>query len=108
GEYTGPFTTKTNTNTGEIYDPLANTWGPIANFPVSNFGDDPTATLPDGTILAGYIFGKQTYLYDPATNSWSQTSSKLRNDKSDEENWVKLPDGSILSYDIFASESTGV
>ena len=28
---------------------------------------------------------------------------KLHGDQSDEETWVKLPDGSILSYDVFAS-----
>ncbi len=32
-----------------------------------------------------------------------QAGNKLRSDQSDEESWVKLPDGSILSYDIFAS-----
>src|SRR5581483_8578314 len=36
-----------------------------------------------------------------------QTGTKLRNDASDEETWVMLPDGSILSYDVFGSPSTG-
>jgi hypothetical protein len=108
GEFTGPTNTKTNINTAEIYDPIANSWAPLASFPLSNFGDDPLETLPDGRIIAGNIADKQTFIYDPTSNSWSQASSKLRNDRSDEESWVKLPDGSILSYDIFASESSGV
>jgi predicted outer membrane repeat protein len=101
GEFTGPSLTNNDTNTGEIYDPLANTWTPISNFPQSHFGDDPTALLPDGRILGGYIGGPQTYIYDPASNSWTFAANKLRNDRSDEETWVTLPDGSVLSYDVF-------
>ena len=108
GEYTGPPTTETLDNTGEIYDPVANTWTSIATFPQSMFGDDPIETLPNGNVLAGYIAGPQTYIYNPTANSWSQTGTKLRGDQSDEESWVKLPDGSILSYDIFSSASSGV
>ncbi len=96
------------TNTGEIYDPLANTWTAMPNFPQANFGDDPTEVLPSGKVLSGYVFGPQTYLYDPTSNTWAQTGTKLRSDRSDEETWSMLPDGSILSYDIFSSASTGI
>ena len=95
------------TNTGEIYDPVANTWTVTAPFPLAQFGDDPSVLLPNGKVLCGYIFDGRTYLYDPVSNSWSQTGKKLRNDRSDEETWVMLPDGSILSYDIFSSPETG-
>jgi hypothetical protein len=101
GEFTGPSLTNNNTNTGEIYDPRANTWTPISNFPQPHFGDDPTALLPDGRILGGYIGGPQTYIYDPASNTWTFAANKLLNDRSDEETWVTLPDGSVLSYDVF-------
>ena len=107
GEYSGPKGTNNWTNTGEIYDPVANTWSPITNFPQSQFGDDPTEVLANGTVLSGYLGGPQTYAYNPTTNTWSATGTKLLNDRSDEESWVKLPDGSILSYDIFASPSSG-
>src|SRR5262249_50675027 len=46
---------------------------------------------------------ESTFIYDPATDKWTAAASKLRGDRSDEETWVKLPDGSILSYDVFAS-----
>lgn len=108
GEYSGPTTSRTYTNQGEIYDPVANRWSPMADFPNPNFGDDPTAMLPDGKLLAGYLYGPQTYLYDPTTNTWSQTGTKLRSERSDEETWTLLPDGSVLSYDIFASIASGV
>src|SRR5262249_54463798 len=107
GEYTGPLGIQTDANTGESYDPVANTWSPITPFPQAQFGDDPSAMLPDGRVLTGYIGGPQTYIYDPATDTWTQAATKLRNDKSDEENWVLLPDGSILSYDCWASPGTG-
>src|SRR5262249_42766446 len=94
--------------TGEIYNPVTNTWTNTANFPQSSFGDDPTMLLPDASVLCGYVSGPQTYIYHPTTNTWTQTGTKLRNDQSDEETWIKLPDDSILSYDIFSSISTGV
>jgi hypothetical protein len=95
-------------HTGEIYNPVTNTWTGIANFPQSQFGDDPTEVLPDGSVLGGYVVGPQTYIYHPTTNTWTQTGTKLRNDQSDEEAWIKLPDNSILSYDVFSSISSGV
>ena len=107
GEYSGPSGTQNWTSTGEIYDPVANSWSAITSFPRSQFGDDPTELLPNGNVLAGYLSGPQTYIYNPATNSWTQTGTKLLNDRSDEESWVTLPDGSILSYDIFASPASG-
>jgi hypothetical protein len=103
GEYSGPNNARNEDNTGEIYDPVANTWATIANFPQSQFGDDPTEVLPNGDVLGGYLFGSQTYLYHPNLNLWAATGIKLHNDISTEETWVKLPDGSILSYDIVAS-----
>ena len=105
-----------NVNSGEIYDPVANTWTPVATDPLpvaianeSNnpalnaFGDDPSMLLPNGNILTGYIAGPQTEIYNPTTNSWSAGGTKLNNDQSDEETWVKLPNGKILSYEIFVN-----
>lgn len=107
GEYSGPSGAQNIINSGEIYDPVANTWTAIPNFPQAQFGDDPSTLLPNGKILCGYIFDGRTYLYDPATNAWSQTGTKLRNDASDEETWVLLPGGKVLSYDIFSSPASG-
>ena len=105
GTYTNPSTptTATNSNTGEIYDPVTNTWTAIASFPQAQFGDGPTVVLPNGKVLAGYINGPQTYIYDPVSNTWTQTGSKLHSDSSNNENWVLLADGSVLSYDVSGS-----
>jgi hypothetical protein len=108
GEYSGPSGTQNFTNTGEIYNPLTNSWSNITNFPQPSFGDDPTMLLDDGRVLCGYLSGPETYLYDPATDTWTQTGIKIRNnDRSDEETWLKLPDGSVLSYDIFNAVDHG-
>jgi len=100
-------------NTAEVYDIASNTWKSASNFLQSSFGDDPTVTLPNGDILCGYIFGPQTYLYDPVKNTWSNGPTKLDGDASDEETWTKLhasatlPQGGILSWSIFASINSG-
>jgi hypothetical protein len=107
GEYSGPNSQQNFTRTAEIYDPVADTWTNVANFPLTMFGDDPTAVLPDGRVLAGYLLGPQTYIYNPATNLWSQTGTKLINDNSDEETWVKLPDDSVLTYNICPGDPPG-
>jgi hypothetical protein len=107
GEYSGTKTSDTFINTGEIYNPLTNAWTAMANFPQSQFGDDPTQMLPNGNVLAGYIAGSQTYIYNTSSNTWAATGSKLANDQSDEEAWVKLPNNDILSYNVFASISSG-
>jgi Galactose oxidase, central domain len=105
GEFVNGAPTPSFSNTGDIYNVATNTWSTIANFPQPKFGDDSVELLENGEILAGYLDGPQTYLYNIATNTWTETGTKLNNDRSDEEGWVKLPDDSILSYDIF--DNTG-
>jgi hypothetical protein len=108
GEYSGTLGQQNYSNQGEIYSPLTNSWTGIATYPGAAFGDDPSALLPGGLVLTGSPSSPQTSIYNPATNTWSQAASKLRNDASDEETWVALPDGSILSYDVFSSIAAGV
>ncbi len=107
GEYSGPSGTQNLTNLGEIYDTVANTWSAIATIPAANFGDDPSEVLPNGNILCGGIGSALTYLYNPTANSWAIGPDKLYGDPSDEETWVKLPDDSILSYDVFMNAQEG-
>ncbi len=110
----GEYSTQASfTNTAEIFTPATGSGGPgtwtnTASFPDSQFGDDPVEVLSSTQVLAGDINSASTYLYNPTTNTWTQTGTKLRGDESDEETWIKLPDGSILSYDVFSSISTGV
>ncbi len=103
GEYSGPSGTANWINSGEIYNPATNTWSSIPNFPQTQFGDDPSMLLDNGTIICGYVSGAATWIYNPTTNAWTAGPTKLNSDRSDEETWVKLPDGSVLSYNIFGS-----
>jgi hypothetical protein len=103
GEYTGTPLQPTWTNTGEVYDPVANSWAPIASHPDANFGDDPSMLMARGKILAGSLLSNNSYLYDIASDSWSFAAAKVYPDRSDEESWVKLPDSTVLTYDLFES-----
>ena len=104
GEYYGPSNTKF-TNTCEMYDPVHNTWTYIASAPspTGTLGECPVEVLPDGRVLASDKRGPATSVYNPATNTWIAAPNKLLSDWTDEETWVKLPDNSILCYDIWAS-----
>src|SRR5262249_40980736 len=78
GEYSGPSTTQNFPTPGELYDPVADAWTPLPHHPELQFGDDPTVVLPNGKILAGSLKTPNTYLFDPATNTWSFAATKLR------------------------------
>jgi hypothetical protein len=112
GEYSGIGLPANWTNTGEMYDPLTDTWSPIASYPPQSgcpggrpacFGDDPSMLLPGGQILAGNLLTGSTYVYDVASDTWAFAASKNYNDRSDEESWVKLPGNRVLTYDLFQS-----
>ncbi len=74
---------------------------------IACLGDVPSALLPGGKILVGNLINSKAFIYDVATDTWAQTGTKLYSDQSDEEGWAKLPDGTILNYDLFRSKSTG-
>ena len=107
GEYAGPNNKDAFTGEGEIYDPTTNTWTTTAPYPTGTFGDDTLVTLSDGTVMGSYVGGPQNYIYNPANNTWTQTGTKLNNDQNDEETFVKLPDGGIVTYAIFSSVNDG-
>lgn len=84
------------TNTCEIYDPLANTWTEFASpSGWARVGDAPCVVLPDGRVLVGQIDDQRTSIYDPVANSWSAGAQKL--DPSSEESWVLMPDRTVLT-----------
>jgi hypothetical protein len=68
-------------------------------------GDEPSALLAGGNILTGNIFAATPYLYSLSSNTWSPAATKINSDRSDEEGWATLEDGSILNYDLFTSVS---
>jgi hypothetical protein len=88
----------------EIYNLATGVWT-FAPIDPSVAGDIETETLPDGSVLVGELNGYGTEIYNPATNTWSAGGSKIRYDNSQEESWVKLPNGEILDYDEYTSEA---
>ncbi|MFZ0584165.1 MAG: kelch repeat-containing protein [Candidatus Acidiferrales bacterium] len=187
GEYSGPGLLPNWSNTGEIYDPLANAWTRIAPYPnqpgcpylyyvsgnttsgsaqitgiypyasgltvgeevfgngipspativsvdsptqitisapasqtvtanVITFnayyeltgclGDDPSSLLSSRKILVGDLVSANTYIYDPASNAWSPSGTKIYPDQSDEEGWTRTSEGTIVNYDLFQSIAT--
>ena len=69
------------------------------------FGATPSIVVPGGKILAGNLVNTSSFLYTPATNSWAPAGSKVAsyNDQSDEEGWVLLSNGNVLTYDVTKS-----
>ena len=74
---------------------------------IACLGDEPSILLPGGIILVGDLVNRNTWLYNVGTNTWSMTGAKVYNDQSDEEGWAKLPNGTVINYDLFQSKSTG-
>jgi hypothetical protein len=70
-------------------------------------GDNPSMLLPGGNILVGDLINQKAFLYNVASDSWSQTGSKVYADQSDEEGWAKMPDGTVITYDLFHSKGSG-
>jgi len=97
---------------GELYDPIANTWTALPNTtsiePNASWIDGESMLLPNGNVLAysvggqncsagGYYTG-DLFIYNVAANSYSLTGCPIEN--QDETSWVKLPDNSILGLDL--------
>ena len=104
GEYSGVGLPMNHTRTGEVYDPATDTWTAIAPHPEQQFGDVPTILLDGDRILAGSLFTRNTWIYHYPTDTWEQNPiTKVYDDISVEETWVKLPGGRILNYDLWHS-----
>ncbi|HLK16905.1 MAG TPA: hypothetical protein VKT78_19000, partial [Fimbriimonadaceae bacterium] len=87
----------------EYYDPVANTWTPIAG-PGVNWVDGNSEILPNGNVITAPVFGEPgTLVFDLGTNTWSAGPSNLGG--QDESAWVKLPDSSILTIDPFGTNT---
>ena len=85
-----------DTNKGEIYDPVADTWTSIPTPPGwSIVGDAVSCILPDGRLMIGALGDGSCIIYNPVTNSWTNAASKAV--RSNEETWILQRDGTIVT-----------
>lgn len=89
-----------DSNKGEIYDPVADTWTSIATPPWTQVGDAASCVFPDGRIIIGALLTGDCLIYDPSSNSWSTTGGQ--SGRTNEETWILLPDNTILAPQCFA------
>jgi hypothetical protein len=89
-----------DTNKGEIYDPVTDSWSPIPSPPGwPQVGDASCCILPDGRLMIGGLVTPQCTIFDPVTNTWSAAASKAV--RPNEETWILLPDNTILTAQCF-------
>ncbi|HET8923305.1 MAG TPA: kelch repeat-containing protein [Candidatus Acidoferrum sp.] len=92
-----------DTNTCEIYDPVANTWtafGPPADGMGQvwkKIGDAPCALLQDGTLLLGSMANPNVAKLDPATLTWTAMRSHPMVNSNAEDSWVLMPDNTVVA-----------
>jgi hypothetical protein len=75
--------------------------------------DAMSTVLGDGTVLVGGASPDFTEVYNPALDAvsppavypWSTGPTQLRSDRTNEENWTKLSDGSLLKEDLFTGST---
>jgi archaellum component FlaG (FlaF/FlaG flagellin family) len=90
----------TGGNTAEIYDPVTNTWTYTAPPLTSDIGDSTAQLLP-GHVLVAERSDARAEIYDPASNTWTFAGDKLGGDANDEESLTLLPDGTLLTVDVW-------
>jgi len=92
---------------GSIYDPATNTWTAMtAPSGWTTIGDAMAIVLADGRYMqADCCSGKSAFL-NPSTLTWTAATGTQLDNYNNEEGWVLLPDGTVLSVDIWHSTAT--
>ena len=107
GEYN--FNTAAWTNLGAVYDPVANSWTNLAApAGFTQMGDAQCVVLSDGKFMVADATAFHTAVLDPATMAWSPGSTTGKTETNfDEEGWMLLHDGTILTLDVFTNPTIG-
>jgi len=96
GEYVdGPECTPSLCASGEIYDPVKDTWTNIASAPFG-VADAGSVTLADGRILESEQLGNHIAIYDPATDKWTSNGTSPLS-IGQENSWAALQNGGVLA-----------
>jgi hypothetical protein len=102
------------TNEGAIYDPVANAWTAVAPPPFTgwtNIGDAASTVLADGTFFLSSCCGfnpATDALFDSSTLTWTSTGAPVAEGYQDEQGYELLPNGNVLTVDIYTNTGTGV
>ncbi|HEY2446278.1 MAG TPA: hypothetical protein VGI20_11125 [Rhizomicrobium sp.] len=105
GEYN--FNNYAFTNLGAVYDPVKDAWTSVKHpRGWTNIGDSPSAVMPDGTFFLGDKLFKKFASLDPKTMTWTEVTTKGKNDFNAEEGWTLMPDGSIVTLDVKDNPNT--
>jgi hypothetical protein len=97
---------------GSIYDPIANSWTPVAPPPFfsvievtagvfgQTIGDAQSVVLANGTYMQADCCTTQQALLNAKTLTWEPTG-KGKFDPNDEEGWTLLANGKVLAVDAY-------
>ncbi|HEX8816398.1 MAG TPA: hypothetical protein VF753_12930 [Terriglobales bacterium] len=106
GEYNVNCVNPVWTNQGAIYDPVKNKWTKV-NPPTgwTSIGDSQSVVLPDGTFMLANCCESAPYpvAYLDATNLTYSLHGSGKQDRYDEEGWVLLDSGNVLTTDAINS-----
>ena len=96
----------TGGSTGEVFNPATNTWTALAAQPYGGFLDSISMVVTGGTLNGDVMIAPvypatsgYTTIFNPSTDAWSLGPKLYRGSDADEQSWVKLADGSILTID---------
>jgi hypothetical protein len=109
GEYIGENSVWSNQ--GEIYNPVTNTWAPVAP-PAgwTNMGDAASEVLDNGTFMLQHPCNTCVTDPDPVvdqallnarTLTWTVIPGTGKEDPNDEEGYTLLPNGKVLTVDVW-------
>jgi hypothetical protein len=115
GEYNGEEGVWTNQ--GAIYNPLSNSWKPVAPPPGwANIGDAQSDVLANGTFMLAQACQECTSpegklstadaLFNAAGATWTTLPGTGKNDPNDEEGWTLQPSGRLLTVDTWLTPTT--
>jgi hypothetical protein len=94
---------------GAIYDPRTNAWTamtPPAGW--TTIGDAQSVVLANGQFMLANCcsYPAQAALLDAVTLTWTSVGTGKADNYYDEEGWTLLPDGSVLTADVWPAGST--
>jgi uncharacterized protein (TIGR03437 family) len=102
GEYTSADScSQVESNQGAVYNPATDSWTSLSA-PWFTVGDAAGLVLPTGEFLVTSQGSDEPQLgkLDPVSLTWTVLTGRNKQGTTDEEGWVLLPDGSILTVDM--------